>query len=169
MGIQQIRFDIEKEEFYVENTENILRKEVKTKLPLSTWNLVKELDGLCAIVVREYSSPELEEPTKFTYYKVPLKFAIKPDYKNYYLVSTTQGGNDDMWQKTTRVFMRNLADNTTVLADIPQNPETALAMPYKVQKLKSTKLSKTELKKILLEGSSIGVFRNLDLLERIVT
>lgn len=169
MGIQQIRYDLQNEEFYIENTEGYPYREIKTKLPLSTWNLQKEIDGLCAIVIREFSSPELEEPTKFAYYKIPLKFAIKPDYKNYYLVSTTQGGNSEQWQKTTKVFCRNLETNQTAEAQLPQNPEVALAMPYTVKKLKSTKITKAELKKILLEGSSIGVYKNLDLLERIVT
>ena len=169
MGVQQIKFDIQKEEFYIENVEDILHKEIKTKLPLSAWGLTKEVEA-SAIVVQERQNDSLEEPSKFTYWKIPLKFAVKPDYKDYYLTTAIQGGFDDEnWKKTTRVFMRNLANNTTVLADIPQTPEVALAMPYTVKKLKSTKIAKAELKKILLEGSSIGIFRSLDLLERIVT
>ena len=58
--VQQIKYDLEKEEFYVEDVQGYPYRETKTKLPLSAWNLVKELDGLCAIVVREYSSPELK-------------------------------------------------------------------------------------------------------------
>ena len=72
-------------------------------------------------------------------------------------------------RKSARYLLEISKTNKHVEAQICQTPEIALAMPYTVKKLKSSKISKAELKKILLDGSSIGIFRNLDLLERIVT
>lgn len=168
-GYQSIKFDIEKEEFYIEDLQGTEMHQIKTKLPLSAWRLVKEIDGLCAVVVQERVNDDLEEPMKFTYYKVPLKFAMKPDYKNRYLTKETQGGNDEQWQKTAKVYCRNLETLQSVEVQLPQNQEMALAVEYTVRRLKSSKVSKAELKKILLSGECIGIFRNLDLLERIVS
>ena len=165
MALQTIKFD--GTEFYVESVTGVFPNEIKKKLPLSTWNLTKEID-VCAIVVREYSSPELEEPTKFTYYKVPLKFKVKADYPNCYLIKNVLCTEVEEWQKSCKVYLKDLENGTTVEAQTPQNKEVATALQYEVTKGKSTKLEKDDLIKVLTSGESIGVFRGLDLLERIV-
>jgi hypothetical protein len=49
--VQQIKYDLEKEEFYIEDSQGYPYREVKTRLPLDAWNLGKEVEGLCAIIV----------------------------------------------------------------------------------------------------------------------
>lgn len=157
-GFQRIKYDIIKSEYYIEDLEG----SVKTKLPLATWGLTKEIDGVCAVVVREYQSDSLEEGTQFTYYKIPLKFAVKADYENSYLVKDVQGGNDEMWQKLAKVHIRNLENGQSQEATPQENLE------YTVTKSKSSKISNNELKALLISGTCLGVFRNLNLLEKMV-
>jgi phage terminase large subunit GpA-like protein len=164
MTTEIIKFD-PKDGFYVAVID-IEGKELSRK-ELSAWGLTKQVETF-AIAKRVIPSLNPESATREAYYKIPLKFAIQPNAKEYYLVTTNVFRDD--WQKIIGVYLRNVdTGETQSISDC----DLSVSQFWQVQDIcqvsigKKTRISKEQAVELLKSYQSIGL-RSEDLTRKFV-
>jgi hypothetical protein len=163
MATEIIKFD--GKDFYVAQINNegteLARK------PLESWGLVKQIETY-AIAKRVIPSLNPESTTREAYYKIPFKFTIQPNAKEYYLVTTNVFRDD--WQKIIGVYLRNVdTGETQSISDC----DFSVSQFWQVQNIcqvsfgKKTRISKEQAVELLKNYQSIGL-RSEDLTRKFV-
>ena len=126
--MEEILYDELKDEFYVERTTtDANRRETYTRLPLTQWNLTKEIQ-VFADVIKKKETDELEHAVKVVHYSLPLTFKILDiDAGKYiYLKIEKQTFQSPKRRKNPkkdwiRLFMRNLDEGTCQAVPMPND------------------------------------------------
>lgn len=74
--MEQIKFDIATDEFYIEKCSGIGTEEKYEKLPLSSWGLHKQFT-VYLHVSRKIQTEDFEHPVKVLNYKIPIVYTIQ--------------------------------------------------------------------------------------------
>lgn len=161
---EQIKFDIETEEFYVERTTSLGKNESFERLPLTQWGLTKKAT-VYAHIIRKIESVDFEEPVKIVNYSLPLTYEILDNEAGKYvylkLVEQSFEGRirDNVKANWKKVMMRNLENGVVQEVPLPNSmfrPEEFSFL--KITRGKATELTKKDIYSLWKEGLCIGSY-----------
>jgi hypothetical protein len=140
---------------------------------------LEKIVTVTAIVIRQIPSVDLELGSKILYYLVPVTYdLLDKEEQNTWLVKSNQPiyelENSEVVTEAKYVLAQNLAKvflrQYAVTCEVTPSSLNAKAYPFlRITKGKSKRITVEQANELLLSGSCLGIFRSLDLDERIIT
>jgi hypothetical protein len=151
---EQINYDSEHQEdngFFIE----VKNGKVKTRKPLSSWGLVKELK--CSLLVRTEKSNfgNLEQPTIPELYQINLTYTINPSAKNLYIKKEMQHFDNEAIMM--KIFLRDVNSGITQPCPLPNQLNNG-EYEVTIMKSKGEIISVKDSVKLLKSGECLGIF-----------
>jgi hypothetical protein len=124
--MEQIKYDIENDEFFVEKSSGYGNDEKFEKLPLSSWGLQKQFT-VYVHVSRKIQTEEYENPVKVLNYKIPITYTIQniESGKTVYLKMVQQGFDtpqrDNPKSAWVSLMLRDVNTGVTQFSPMPNS------------------------------------------------
>ena len=161
---ETIKYDAEFDDFFIERISGYGKDEKYERLPLSSWQLFKEVT-VYAHVQRKIESTDFENPVQVINYSLPITYKILNTEigKNMYLKMGEKAFDvpirNNLRAKTITVFLKNVDTGVTQESPLPNALFSASDFEFlKITKGIASELDKKQLIELFKNGQCIGSY-----------